>query len=177
MIPRNDPPGAGTAPVLDERQSEGRGAKTAEAIPHAGNGSYFPTGRGWTGRRRWSVAEEKSDAAVFSRGKREPPRRPEIGPRTVIPQLGDDRHRRATFQRLLHGPESVLGAEHPQVEDPLRRKPNEVETGAVKPAGFGDREFLLNPQRLPAALAQRCKRQRKTCGGAEVHRRARRQFV
>src|SRR6202521_200146 len=152
MIPCNEPPGAGTAPVLDESERKGRGAETAEAIARAGNGGDLPTGRSRARRRRRSVAEKKADAAAFARGESEPPRRAQIGPRTVIPELGHDGHRRATFQRLFHGPESVLGARHAQDEDALGRKPNEMETGAVQRAGLGGGEFLLNPQRLPSAL-------------------------
>ena len=176
MIPGDDPPAGRSAPVLAKSEVEARVAEPAEGV---GLGSEPPrSASGWPPRSatavaRWRSSRPRPDlTAAFARGERKPARRRQIGRRAVAGEFGDDAGERPAAQRLLHRPEHVDRARHPQHEEARGCKSEQVEAGTVGAAALPRREIGCDPEHLAARAArQRGERDGKAAGRGQMDRR------
>ena len=124
------------------------------------------------------MPQKQAQSAACARGKRKPAHRGEINGAFVARELRDDDHDGATFKYFLHCPERINGARHLEYDQPIHGKPETIETGPIRRAGFGARKCTLNPDHLSALrLRKRCERERKPRGSAGMRRKRRGKFV
>ena len=161
MIPGECPGAAGAAAVACEREREGGAAEAAELIRHAGRGRDLPARMRGARRIAGLVAQQQPEAAALARREREPPRRGEI---RRIAELRHHGRERAAFERLFHREQRIDRARHARDQQPLGRKPELVEAGAVERAGFEVAEIGRDPERLFSRLLRaRREREREAC--------------
>ena len=133
------------APVARERDGEAR-----LRVRRCGGADQPPRrgGRGVVLRRR---AQQQHQRTRVGGGERQPPHRDRV--EAAMPHLADDASHGATAQRLFHRPQEIAPLRDLHRDEPLGRKTDAVEAGAVEHATLQRRHVLGDPHRMFSVMA------------------------
>ena len=170
MVPFRDKTATATAPVALQGEIEARASEPAEAVGRARSRGDLPAGHGGGGQRIAVMPQQQAKPAARLCGKREAARRGEIGGFAFLRQLGQNGGERPALEPFFEAPKRLAGMRDPQDQEPLERKPEQIEPDPIGNAAFAGRKLGRNAEHLAAVFRrrERRERERKAEGCAEL---------